>query len=68
MSSPPTLAQVLTDILNAITTVIDNIATTIADNASAVATVLVVGGLILGVMALWRRFGPAVTGFFRSLF
>ena len=69
MSSPaPSISQSLTDTINAIVTIIDQIAQTIAANASAIATVLIVGGLALGVYALYRRIAPAVTGFFRGLF
>lgn len=51
------MAYTLTDILNAILTaiqdVLGNIATSIADNASVIASVVVLGGLIFGVV----RFG-----------
>jgi hypothetical protein len=67
-STTPTLATALTDILNAVVNVIDQIAQTISANASAIATVLIVGGLVYGAVQLFRKFSPAVSGFFRSLF
>jgi predicted PurR-regulated permease PerM len=68
MSTPPTLADVLTNILNAITTILGEIASTIAANAGVVATVVVVGALAFMVMRYGSRILRGAMGWFRGLF
>ena len=66
------MAYTLTDVLNAMLTgiqdILGNVATAIADNASVIASLIVLGGLIFGVV----RFGSSairrITGMVSGLF
>jgi hypothetical protein len=68
MSTPPSLADILTSVLNAVQTIMYQIATAIADNATVIANVLVLGGLAVGVYAVGRRLVRLISGWFRGLF
>jgi hypothetical protein len=68
MSTPPSLADILTSVLNAVQTIMYQIATVIADNATVIANVLVLGGLAVGVYAVGRRLVRMISGWFRGLF
>lgn len=63
-----TLADVLNAMLTGIQDILGNVATAIADNASVIASIIVIGGLVFGVV----RFGTAalrrVTGLVTGLF
>ena len=69
MATPAyTIGEVLNYVLVAIQDVLGEIAKTIAENASVIATVVVLGGLGL---ALWRyggRIFRGIVGWFRGLF
>jgi hypothetical protein len=68
MSAPPSLADILTAVLNAVQTIMYQIASVIADNATVIANVLVLGGLAVGVYAVGRRLVRMISGWFRGLF
>jgi predicted PurR-regulated permease PerM len=70
MSAPsaPTLADVLTNILNAVTTILYEVTKVIADNAGVIATVLVLGGLAFMFMRYGTRIFRTVVSWFRGLF
>ena len=69
MATPAyTIGEVLNYILTAIQDILGEVAKTIAENASVIATVVVLGGLGL---ALWRygsRIFRGIAGWFRGLF
>jgi len=69
MATPAyTIGEVLNYILTAIQDILGEVAKTIAENASVIATVVVLGGLS---MALWRyggRIFRGIAGWFRGLF
>jgi ABC-type multidrug transport system permease subunit len=64
----PSLADVLTNILNAVTTILYEVTKAIADNAGVIATVLVLGGLAFVFMRYGTRVFRSVGGWFRGLF
>jgi hypothetical protein len=64
----PTLADVLTNILNAVTTILYEVTKAISENASVIATVLVLGGLAFVFMRYGTRVFRSVGGWFRGLF
>jgi len=68
MSTPPSLADILTEVLNAIQTILFNVASAIADNASTIATVLVLGGITYMVFRYGTRMLRGVGGWLRGLF
>ena len=68
MSTPPSLADILTAVLNAIQTIMYQVATAIADNASVIATALVLGGLVFVMFRYGTRIFRGLTGWFRGLF
>jgi len=65
-----TLSDVLNMIIGAFTDIMGHISSVVSENAENIATILVVGAVIGGVVALFRRYGGAlvrgVTGFFRA--
>jgi len=69
MATPAyTIGEVLNYILTAIQDILGEVAKTIAENASVIATVVVLGGL---GMLLWRygsRIFRGIAGWFRGLF
>ncbi|OYT26591.1 MAG: hypothetical protein B6U97_03470 [Candidatus Altiarchaeales archaeon ex4484_96] len=67
MSTPPSLATILENILNAIQTILGEIAETIAENASVIATMIVLGGLAFALMRYGGRLLRGVSGWFRGL-
>jgi hypothetical protein len=67
MSTPPSIADILNNILTAINSVIGAIATAIADNASTIGTVLIVGALAFSVMKLGQKVFGGLSGWFRGL-
>lgn len=67
MSTPPSLSDVLTAILGGIQTVLYEIATSIADNASTIATVVVVGAMAFMVMRFGSRILRGAMGWLRGL-
>jgi hypothetical protein len=64
----PTLSDVLTNILNAVTTILYEVTKAISENASVIATVLVLGGLAFVFMRYGTRVFRSVGGWFRGLF
>jgi hypothetical protein len=67
MSTPPSLADILTSILNAIQTILAEVATAIADNAGVIASVVVTGFIAFAVMKFGSKMLRGVTGWFRGL-
>jgi mannose/fructose/N-acetylgalactosamine-specific phosphotransferase system component IID len=67
MTTAPSLSDALTNILNAITTIISSVAQTIADNASIIGTALVVGALITAVVTVGSKAFRGISGFFTGL-
>jgi len=67
MSTPPSLAEILTSVLNAIQTILGSVATAIADNAGVIATLVVTGFIAFAVMRFGSRMLRGVTGWFRGL-
>jgi len=67
MSTPPSLATILTEILNALQTIMYEVASAIADNASVIATAVVLGGIAFMVMRYGTRIFRGVTGWLRGL-
>lgn len=63
-----TLAEVLTNILNALQDILYYVSTSIADNASVIATVVVVGAIAFLVMRYGSRIFRGLTGWLRGLF
>jgi cobalamin synthase len=68
MPSPYTLADVLTNILTALQDILYYVANAIAENASVVATVVVIGAIAVLVMRYGSRIFRGVTGWLRGLF
>jgi hypothetical protein len=66
--SPPSLADVLTNILNAVTTILAEVTKAIADNASVIASVLVIGGLAFIFIRYGSRIFRTVSTLLRGLF
>lgn len=67
MATPPSLADVLTQLLNGIQTVLYEIASAIADNATVVASAVVVGALAYMVMRFGSRILRGTMSWFRGL-
>lgn len=68
MSTPLDLSGVITNILNAIVTIISEFAQALANNASVIAT-LVFAGVMVGVLYRYgSRIFRSITGWFRGLF
>jgi len=65
---PYTLADVLTNILTALQDILYYVSTAIADNASVIATVVVIGAIAFLVMRYGTRIFRGVTGWLRGLF
>jgi predicted PurR-regulated permease PerM len=68
MPSPYTLADVLTNILTALQDILYYVANAIAENASVIATVVVIGAIAFLVMRYGTRIFRGVTGWLRGLF
>ena len=68
MSTPPGLETILTNILNAIQTIIGEVASVIAENASTIATLMVLGGLVMVLVRYGSRIFRGITGWFRAFF
>jgi len=69
MSTPTyTLADIMTNILSAIQDILGEVAKVIAENASVIASVLVLGGLAYTMVRYGSRIFRGVAGFFRGLF
>ena len=68
MSTPPSLADILGQVLNALQTIIYQVASAIAENASVIATVVVLGGLTYMVYRYGSRIFRGVSGWLRALF
>jgi len=65
---PYTLADVLTNILTALQDILYYVANAIAENASVIATVVVIGAIAFLVMRYGTRIFRGVTGWLRGLF
>jgi cobalamin synthase len=63
-----TLADVLTNILTALQDILYYVSTAIAENASVIATVVVIGAIAFLVMRYGSRIFRGVTGWLRGLF
>jgi len=63
-----TLAEVLNSILSAIQDILYYVAKGIADNASVIATVVVIGALAFLVMRYGTRIFSGITGWLRGFF
>jgi len=68
MATPPSLADVLSQILSAIQTILYEVATAIANNASTLATVLVLGAIAFVVMRYGSRMFRGIMTWFRGFF
>jgi hypothetical protein len=68
MATPPSLADILTQVLNALQTILYEVAKAIADNASVIATAVVLGGIAFMVMRYGSRIFRGVTTWLRGLF
>ena len=70
MSMTPTytLSDVMQNILTAIQDILGEVAKTIAENASTIATVIVVGGLATMMVKYGSKIFRGVSGFFKGLF
>jgi len=68
MQNPYTLAEVLTQILTALQDILYYVASAIAENASTIATVVVIGAIAFLVMRYGTRIFRGVTGWLRGLF
>jgi len=66
--SAPTLADVLTNVLNAVVTVLYEITRVIAQNASVIATIIIVGGLAFLAWRYGRRIFAGIRGMLGALF
>lgn len=67
MSTPPSLADILTQVLGAIQTILYEVATAIADNASVIASVAVLGFIGLAVMRFGSRMFRGLTTWLRGV-
>jgi hypothetical protein len=67
MSTPPSLADVLSQILSAIQTILYEVASAIADNAAIIATVVVIGALAYMTMKFGTRVFRGVTSWMRGM-
>jgi cobalamin synthase len=63
-----TLADVLTNILTALQDILYYVANAIAENASVIATVVIIGAIAFLVMRYGSRIFRGVTGWLRGLF
>jgi cobalamin synthase len=63
-----TLPEVLTNILTALQDILYYVSSTIAENASVIATVVVIGAIAFMVMRYGSRIFRGVTGWIRGLF
>lgn len=68
MSTPPSLSTILNEILNAIQTILYEVAHAISENASVIATALVLGGLVYALVRYGGTWFRGITGWFRGLF
>jgi len=68
MTTPFSLADVLGQILNTLQTIIYQVAAAVAENASIIATVVVLGGLTYMVFRYGSRIFRGVSGWLRTLF
>ena len=68
MSTPPSLSDVMTNIISSISGVIGAIATAIAANASVIGTIIVVGAVAVTVMAFGQKIFKGLSGWFKGLF
>jgi hypothetical protein len=69
MSSPaPTLADILNAVMGTVQTILYNIATAISQNASVIATVVVLGGLAFIIMRYGRNLFTGLSSWFKGLF
>lgn len=68
MPSPYELTEVMTAILGGIQDTLYYIATAIADNASVIATVVVVGALAMMVMKYGTKIFRGATGWLKGIF
>jgi hypothetical protein len=67
MSTPPTIGDILNNILGAINSVIGAVATAISDNAETIGTVLIVGALVASVMVVGTKVFGGLTRWFKGL-
>jgi len=68
MATPPTLADILSAVLDTIQTVLYEIAHAVAENAGVIASVLVLGAITFMVFRYGTRIFRGVMGWFRGLF
>lgn len=68
MSTPPPLSDILTAVLNAIQTIMYEVASAISENASVIATALVLGGLVFVMFNYGSKIFRGLSGWFRGLF
>jgi len=68
MSTPPSLSDILTQVLNALQTIMYEVASAIANNASVIATAVVLGGVVFLVMRYGSRLFRGITGWIRGFF
>ena len=68
MATPPSLADILGSVLNTIQTVLYEVASAIAENASVIASALVLGGIAFMVMRYGTRIFRGLSGWLRGIF
>jgi hypothetical protein len=66
--SPYTLGEVLTNILTALQDILYYVSSAIAENASVIATVVVIGAIAMLTMRYGSRIFKGVTSWLRGLF
>lgn len=69
MSTPTyTIGEIMSNILAAIQDILGEVARVIAENASVIATVMVIGGLAVMLWRYGRRIFGGISAWFRGLF
>lgn len=65
LSTPPTLADILNQVLNAIQTILYEIAKAVSDNATVIASAIVIGSVVYGIWRLGSRYLTGITRWLR---
>lgn len=67
MSTPPSLSDILNQVLNAIQTILYEVASAVAENASVIATALVLGGIVYFIVRNYGSWFRSIATWFRTL-
>jgi len=68
MSTPISLGDILSQVLDALQTILYEVARAIAENASVIATAVVLGGLTYFLVRYGSRMFRGITGWMRTFF